>query len=113
MSTADASPNDVPVEDEYLSVDEVVHLRGILRERAKKLLVRLEKHAGDAPSPQLGLFAKPDCADSESEAESEAESSADPLREALAAIDPDALSPRDALALLYRLKDVADEEEPG
>ena len=38
MSTADASPNDVPVEDEYLSVDEVVHLRGILRERAEKLL---------------------------------------------------------------------------
>lgn len=38
MSTTDASPNDVPVEDEYLSVDEVVHLRGILRERAEKLL---------------------------------------------------------------------------
>lgn len=39
MSTADATPNtDIPVEDEYLSQDEVVQLRGILRERAEKLL---------------------------------------------------------------------------
>jgi DNA mismatch repair protein MutS len=74
-------------------------------ERAKKLLVRLEKHAGDTPTPQLGLFGEP--------AEAAAEPLPDPLRVALAEIDPDALSPRDALAVLYRLKGVADEEESG
>ncbi len=73
--------------------------------RAKKLLVRLEKHAGDAPTPQLGLFAAAPRA--------EPEPMPDPLRVALAEIDPDALSPRDALALLYRLKDVASEEDPA
>ena len=33
-----AAPTDLPPEDEYLSQEEVVHLRGILRERAEKLL---------------------------------------------------------------------------
>ena len=32
------------------------------------------------------------------------ESEADPLREALGALDPDALTPREAMAALYRLK---------
>jgi len=36
--SSDAAPNDLPIEDEYLAQDEVVHLRGILRERAEKLL---------------------------------------------------------------------------
>jgi DNA mismatch repair protein MutS len=31
----------------------------------------------------------------------------DPLREALAAIEPDALTPREALAVLYELKEKA------
>ncbi len=35
---------------------------------------------------------------------------ADPLRETLADIDPDDLSPREALAALYRLKDLDDEQ---
>jgi DNA mismatch repair protein MutS len=36
-------------------------------------------------------------------------SPADPLRETLSAIDPDALSPREALEALYKLKDSARE----
>ncbi len=71
-------------------------------ERAKKLLVHLEKNASDAPSPQLGLFSR--------EEKSEEEPPPDPLRSTLAEIVPDSLSPREALVLLYRLKEVADEE---
>ncbi len=75
-------------------------------ERAKRLLVRLEKHAGDAPTPQLGLFAPK---------RAEPEPPPDPLRIALGEVDPDELSPRDALAVLYRLRDIAhdSEEEPS
>jgi DNA mismatch repair protein MutS len=71
-------------------------------ERAKKLLIRLEKHAGDTPSPQLGLFARPP--------RTEPEPPPDVLRDALDALDPDALSPRDALVVLYRLKDLVTKE---
>jgi DNA mismatch repair protein MutS len=35
---------------------------------------------------------------------------ADPLRQTLAGIDPDALSPREALAALYKLKESAREK---
>ena len=36
-----------------------------------------------------------------------AEQPADPVLEALTAVDPDALSGREALALIYRLKELA------
>jgi len=36
---------------------------------------------------------------------------ADPLAEAIAAIDPDALSPREALEALYALKRLAGQQE--
>jgi len=71
-------------------------------ERAKTLLVRLEKHASQHPTPQLGLFGAP-----------RAEQAAAPvprtsaLDELLAGIDPDALTPRAALDALYRLKEMA------
>jgi DNA mismatch repair protein MutS len=64
---------------------------------ARRTLAELERgmhaHAAASPpapesSPQLGLFA--------------AQPSA--VEEALAALDPDALSPREALEALYRLK---------
>ena len=38
-----------------------------------------------------------------------AEPARDLLREQLAGVDPDALSPREAQALLYRLKKISDE----
>jgi DNA mismatch repair protein MutS len=34
----------------------------------------------------------------------------DPLRDRLAAIDPDTLSPRDALDAIYKLKELADKD---
>jgi len=70
---------------------------------ARKHLARLESQALDA-SAQLDLFALP-CA--ESEEESVASASADELLEALAGIDPDALTPREALEQLYHLKRLA------
>jgi DNA mismatch repair protein MutS len=68
---------------------------------ARRTLAELERgvHGGAQPapsaapeaSPQLGLFAVQPSA----------------VEEALKAIDPDALSPRDALEALYRLKALA------
>lgn len=77
-------------------------LAGLPREvidRARGLLTQLEKHAATTPGPQLTLFGA-----STPEPEPEA---ADPLREALAALNPDALSPREALEALYRLRALA------
>jgi DNA mismatch repair protein MutS len=37
-----------------------------------------------------------------------ADDAGDPLREAMECIDPDGLSPREALDLVYRLKRIAD-----
>jgi DNA mismatch repair protein MutS len=64
---------------------------------ARTTLQALERQAAQSPAqaseqPQLGLFAP---------------SLPSPVEEALRAVDPDALSPRDALALLYRLKQLA------
>jgi DNA mismatch repair protein MutS len=69
--------------------------------RAKKYLAKLE--AGEhqslgAPSPQMSLFDQP-----------AANPAPDALREALAAINPDELSPREALEALYSLKEQLDE----
>jgi DNA mismatch repair protein MutS len=61
--------------------------------RARQVLEQLEREGRDPePRPakqQIGLFPPP---------------GPDPLRKHLATIDPDSLSPRDALALLYELK---------
>jgi len=78
---------------------------------ARKHLARLEAQALDA-TPQLDLFAAPS-PDVELEAEEPAPSFAAPqedtsgLRDALDAIDPDALTPREALERLYELKRLA------
>jgi DNA mismatch repair protein MutS len=67
--------------------------------RAAQLLASLEKHGGPlgggAPLGALPLFATP---------AEEPSPAGDALREALAALEPDAMSPRDALDALYRLK---------
>jgi len=63
--------------------------------QARKHLDRLENDAAAASTPQLGLFSAPARAQ---------ESPADPMREMLDDIDPDDLSPREALEWLYRLK---------
>ncbi|MCB9759305.1 MAG: DNA mismatch repair protein MutS [Alphaproteobacteria bacterium] len=68
-------------------------------ERAKTLLVELEKHAAVHPTPQLSLFGY--------QAPAPAPPPVDPIREALAEVDPDTMSPREALDALYRLRDLA------
>ena len=77
---------------------QVAQLAGVPKaviQRARRILQQLEEasHAGGA---QADLFAR--------NAPAEPEPAADPLREALAQVNPDELSPRAALELLYRLK---------
>ena len=73
--------------------------------RAASLLATLEKHGGPlgaagAPLTALPLFAATPSAPPPDTPCSEL----DPLTEALAALEPDQMSPRDALDALYRLK---------
>ncbi|KAG4080897.1 hypothetical protein HA402_010068 [Bradysia odoriphaga] len=73
--------------------------------QASRELERLE--AQGAPTPQLGLFASVQQADAQTYAASEHSTelaALDALREELADIDPDSLTPREALDALYRLK---------
>jgi DNA mismatch repair protein MutS len=73
----------------------------VLRQARKHLALLERQHRPD--EPQLGLF---DEAAAEAP-EAAQESSADrALRARLAEIDPDRLTPREALALLYELKDL-------
>jgi DNA mismatch repair protein MutS len=66
--------------------------------QARRHLDHLEKQQR-AETPQLGLF------DQVSEAEEFADQ-ADPLRERMADVDPDSLTPKEALALIYEMKDL-------
>ena len=70
--------------------------------RAQKHLAQLEAGAGD--TPQLGLFQS-----SSAPLSSEPEPSEDPLRVALTALNPDSLSPREALLALYELRALAED----
>jgi DNA mismatch repair protein MutS len=72
--------------------------------RARTLLAQLETRAAGA-QPQLDLFAASE--GPAPQADVAIEPASDSLREKLAAIEVDALSPREALALLYELKTLA------
>jgi DNA mismatch repair protein MutS len=74
---------------------------------ARKHLARLEAQALDT-TPQLDLFALP-CAEAEEDdaADAPAPAASSELLDALAGIDPDALTPREALERLYQLKRLA------
>ena len=66
--------------------------------------------AGQPAAPafqQTSIAPPPSSAPKPAAAAAPADSGPDPLHAALAAIDPDALSPREALDALYRLKDAA------
>jgi len=69
--------------------------------QARKHLNRLENDAARAASPQLGLF-------SASERKQESDPEPNPLEEFVADLNPDDLTPREALIYLYRLKKLAD-----
>jgi DNA mismatch repair protein MutS len=84
----------------------VAQLAGVPPEvirRARSLLATLENRAAQA-TDQLDLFSAPPGEQSEPAAPA---SNADALRERLAAIDADALSPREALLLIYELRQLA------
>ncbi len=67
--------------------------------RAGALLKRLERHAADRPRDQLGLFES-------GEPSPPPEDAPDALREALAGVDPNSLSPMKALELVFQLKEL-------
>ncbi len=76
----------------------------VIRQAAREL-ERLE--AQGAPTPQLGLFAAAANADAEAYADADRADehlALDALRQELSDIDPDRLTPREALDALYRLK---------
>jgi len=74
-------------------------------ERARGLLTRFEKHAPRDQHNQLSLFATLG-----PPADPEPPEAPDALREALAEVDPDEMSPREAQAALYRLRELLDRE---
>ncbi|NCU95959.1 MAG: DNA mismatch repair protein MutS, partial [Betaproteobacteria bacterium] len=81
---------------------------GVLREARSRLRTLEGLAAGHGDSMQGGLFAEPvDLANTTSGPTLVAASA--PLAEALAKLDPDALTPREALDLLYQLKRLANE----
>ena len=93
-----------------IQVAKLAGLPGAVVKRAKVLLAELEagdRGAGARLLADLPLFA----ALTPAAPPPEADDACDALRDALAAIDPDALSPRDAIAALYRLKAIVDEEQ--
>ncbi|WP_254775856.1 DNA mismatch repair protein MutS [Ralstonia sp. 25mfcol4.1] len=86
---------------------------------ARKHLAWLEQQSADAtPTPQMDLFAAPatppddddtvSVTASASVGQAMEQAAAREALEALTAIDPDSLSPRDALEALYRLKAIAE-----
>ena len=84
---------------------QVAALAGIpvaVLKRARQHLATLEKQQRP-DEPQMGLFDQADFAETEEPAESLEDSE---LRKKLDKIDPDTLTPREALALLYELKEL-------
>jgi DNA mismatch repair protein MutS len=69
---------------------------------ATRELDRLE--AQGSPTPQLGLFGEVVDAEAQAAAAAEISEAHEALQQALAALDPDTLSPREALEALYQLK---------
>jgi DNA mismatch repair protein MutS len=99
---------DGPASQSYgLQVAQLAGVPPAVIKAARKHLARLESQALDT-TPQLDLFAQ---ACEEAEAESAPVASApavsSELLDALAGIDPDALTPREALERLYELKRLA------
>ena len=87
-----------PASQSYgLSVARLAGVPQAVLSRAQKHLTQLEAGAGD--TPQLGLFQSALATPS-----AEPEAPEDPLRTALAALNPDSLTPREALLALYELK---------
>ncbi|WP_343344377.1 DNA mismatch repair protein MutS [Sphingomicrobium sp. XHP0239] len=93
-----------PADKSYgIAVARLAGLPPKLLKRAKSILDRLEAGRSETGGIAAGLDSLPLFAAAAAE-----EESTDPLVEALSAIDPDALNPREALEALYRLKALED-----
>jgi DNA mismatch repair protein MutS len=80
----------------------------IVVERAGRLLRDLERERARGQGPQLSLFGvDPSSAHEDTEAEA-APSEVNAIAEALDQLDPDSMSPRDALEALYKLKELTE-----
>jgi DNA mismatch repair protein MutS len=102
---------DGPASQSYgLQVAQLAGVPPAVIRAARKHLARLESQALDA-TPQLDLFAPAPCDEPEPQPELAATVVADdaaaPLLALLDGIDPDALTPREALQTLYDLKRLA------
>ncbi|MFC0252985.1 DNA mismatch repair protein MutS [Massilia consociata] len=100
---------DGPASQSYgLQVAQLAGVPPAVIRAARKHLARLESQALDA-TPQLDLFAAPcdEPADAAPAPDQAQDAARGELLDALAAIDPDALSPREALERLYELKRLA------
>jgi DNA mismatch repair protein MutS len=99
-----------PASQSYgLQVAQLAGVPAAVIRAARRHLARLESQAVDGTS-QMDLFAPPPCVepeDAEPAAPQAAGSQADTLRELLGSIDPDSLTPREALERLYELKRTA------
>ncbi len=100
-----------PASQSYgLQVAQLAGVPPLVIRAARKHLAMLEAHSVQA-TPQFDLFtsAVAEPIESEMAAQDSAHmQSAIEIAEALTVIDPDALSPREALDALYRLKQLAD-----
>jgi DNA mismatch repair protein MutS len=98
---------DGPASQSYgLAVAQLAGVPPDVLRRARTVLAQLEERAAGL-QPQLDLFAAGEAAMSAAEAAPSIEPAADELRERLATLDVDSLSPREALTLLYELKTLA------
>jgi DNA mismatch repair protein MutS len=97
-----------PADRSYgLAVAKLAGLPGPVLSRAKAVLARLEEGRAATGGIAAGLDDLPLFAAAAAQEEEEEEGGPDPLRAALAEADADALSPREALDLVYRLKQIA------
>ncbi|MBI3284530.1 MAG: DNA mismatch repair protein MutS [Burkholderiales bacterium] len=94
-----------PASQSYgLQVAQLAGIPQVVIRSARKHLAELEAHSLQA-TPQFDLFAaSTQCPGPETEADIPADSE---LQDALASLDPDAMSPREALDALYQLKSLA------
>lgn len=96
-----------PADRSYgIAVARLAGLSPAVLARAKDVLARLEAGKAKTGGIAAGLDDLPLFAVSATASE---EAEADPLRDALQAIDADSLTPRDALDLVYRLKTLAED----
>jgi DNA mismatch repair protein MutS len=98
---------DGPADRSYgIAVAKLAGLPPLVLARAKAVLAKLEAGRDATGGIAAGLDDLPLFASQRLEAPA-----ADPLAEAIASIDPDALSPREALEALYALKRLVDQQE--